>query len=96
MSRIERLCEQILAEVQKVSSAQVTAAQAIADLTTAVTTETTVDQSVQTLITNLAAQITAANGVSPAAVEALVATMKTNATALAAAVTQNTPAPAAP
>ena len=70
----------------------VTAAQALSDLQAQVTAQTTVEQSAITLIQSLAAQITAANGVSPAAVEAVVAQFQSSASALAAAVTANTPA----
>ena len=70
----------------------------LAALTTAVANETTVDESVETLLVNLSAQIAA---VSPAgdnpAIDALVLTMQTNATSLAEAVKANTPAaPPAP
>jgi hypothetical protein len=81
--------------IYRLETFMATAAQALTDLTNAVTTETTLDQSVLTLIQNLLTQIQAANGVSPAAVEALVATMQANASGLAAAVTANTPAPPA-
>ena len=69
-----------------------TSAQALSDLQAQVAAQTTVEQSAVTLIQSLAAQITAANGVSPAAVEAVVAQFQTSAAALAAAVTANTPA----
>ena len=69
-----------------------TAAQALSDLQAQVAAQTTVEQSAITLIQQLAAAVTAANGVSPAAVEAVIAQFKTSATALASAVTANTPA----
>lgn len=69
---------------------------AIDDLTTAVAAETTVEQSAITLIQQLAAQI-AANATDPAKISALASQLTANATALAAAITANTPvAPAAP
>ena|ERR1035438_422488 len=60
-------------------------------LQTAVAAETTVDQSVETLLTNLAAQIQQ-NIQDPVALAALVTTMQQNAATLATAVTTNTPA----
>ena len=69
-----------------------TASQALTDLQNQVAAEQTVEQSAITLITNLAGQVAAANGVSPAAVEAVVAQIQNNAAALAAAVAANTPA----
>lgn len=67
-------------------------------LTAQVTQSTTIEQSAITLIQGMAAQI-AANVNSPAALTALSQQLSTSATALAAAVTANTPAaptPAAP
>lgn len=78
--------------IEKLMSTGTTAAQALSDLQAQVTAQTTVEASAITLIQSLAAQITAANGVSPAAVEAVVAQFQTSATALAAAVTANTAA----
>lgn len=60
-------------------------------LTADVAAETTVDNAVQTLLTNLVAQIKAASG-DQAALDALTTQMETNAAALSAAVTANTPA----
>lgn len=60
-------------------------------LTADVAAETTVDTAVQTLLTNLVAQIKAASG-DQAALDALTTQMETNAAALSAAVTANTPA----
>jgi hypothetical protein len=64
----------------------------LANLTTAVANETTVDQSVETLLTQLSAEIASASptGDNPA-IDALVTQMQANAAALAAAVTANTP-----
>ena len=69
----------------------------ITALQTAVANETTVDASVETLITGMAAQIQtlinqSVNTVDPAALQAIVDTMNNNAAALKAAVTANTPA----
>jgi hypothetical protein len=68
----------------------------IANLQAAVAAETTIDQSVLTLLTTLAAQIAAASptGDNPA-IDAVVSTMQANAATLAAAVTANTPTPPA-
>lgn len=60
-------------------------------LTADVAAETTIDNSVATLLTSLSAQITAA-GTDPAALKALTDQMETNASALQAAITANTPA----
>jgi hypothetical protein len=83
----------ILKNQQKEAQFMSTTTNSLANLTTAVANETTVDASVQTLLTQLSAQIAAASptGDNPA-IDALVSTMQTNATALAAAVTTNTPA----
>jgi hypothetical protein len=69
----------------------------ISGLQQAVANETTVDQSVQALITGLANQITtliaqSGDTVDPTALAALVSTMQQNASALTAAVSANTPA----
>ena len=67
-------------------------------LTAAVAAQTTVDASVETLVTGLAAQIQAlltAPTVDPVALQALVTQMTTNNAALTAAVTANTPPPPA-
>lgn len=74
----------------------------ITALQTAVANETTVDNSVLTLISGLAAQITdliaaSGNTVDPVALQAIVTQMTTNAAGLQAAVSANTPAaPASP
>lgn len=52
----------------------------------------TVDESAITLLVGLAAQIAAANAISPAAVHALADQLKSQTDALAAAVAANTPA----
>ena len=60
------------------------------DLTTAVTNETSVNQSAITLLNGLSAALTAA-GTDPVALAALATQINSNASALAAAVTANTP-----
>jgi hypothetical protein len=71
-------------------------ADALTDLQNAVAAELTVEQSAITLLQQLAADVAAANAISPVAVEAVVANINANAAALAAAVTANTPAAPAP
>ena len=101
IDNIERMLVEIkqllLDEFRRQEQFRMSTTNSLAALTTAVANETTVDQSVLTLITSLAAQIAAASptGDNPA-IDALVATMTTNATALAAAVAANTPAVVAP
>jgi hypothetical protein len=70
--------------------------QDVLDLQAAVGQETTVEQSAIALLQGLSAQLTAAlaSGNPVAAVEAVVTSMNTNQTALAAAVVANTPASA--
>lgn len=80
---------------RKETNFMASASQALTDIQTATASELTVEQSAITLIQQLAAKVTAANGVSPDAVEAVVAQINANAAALAAAVTANTPAPPA-
>jgi hypothetical protein len=66
-------------------------------LQAAVAQETAVDQSVETLLTTLAAELSTANDAGDtAAIAQIVTTMQTNAAALGAAVTANTPATPAP
>jgi len=101
LARIENLCKQILLNQQENQKREVafemSTTNSLANLTTAVANETAVDQSVLTLITQLAAEIAAASptGDNPA-IDALVVTMQANAAALAAAVAANTPVAAAP
>ncbi len=64
---------------------------AIDDLTAQVAQNTTVEASAVTLIEGLAAQIAAA-GTDPTKLAALTTSLNTSATALAAAITANTPA----
>ena len=66
-------------------------------LQTAVANETSLDQSVITLLNTLASELQAANNNNDqATINGIVATMQQNATALAAAVAANTPAAPAP
>jgi hypothetical protein len=70
---------------------------ALDDLTAQVTANTSAEQSAVTLIQGLAAQIAAAvNTEDSAALESLAQQLNTSATALAAAVTANTPAAPTP
>lgn len=69
----------------------------ITALQTAVTNETTVDQSVLALINTVTAELNtllanSGNTVDPAAIQQIVSTMQNNAAALQAAVSANTPA----
>lgn len=93
-SRIEAALATILVTLKEF---QMSATNSLANLTAAVANETTVDQSVMALITTLLGEIQSASptGDNPA-IDALVTQMQTNATALAAAVTANTPPPPAP
>jgi len=102
LQRVFNQNTQILTALGVQSKELQTMAVDITALQTAVANETTVDASVETLLTNLAAQIATLSAAStdPAtqtALNGLVTTMQTNATTLAAAVTANTPAaPATP
>ena len=64
---------------------------ALTDLQAAVAAETTVNNSVEALVLQLAQQVKDA-GTDPVALEAVVATMQSNAASLGAFVTANTPA----
>jgi hypothetical protein len=80
--------------VRRISMATSGTPQDVLDLQAAVAQEATVEGSAIVLLQNLSAQLTAAlaSGNPTAAVEAVVTTMNTNQTALAAAVAANTPA----
>lgn len=80
-------------EIQTMSS---TTTNSLANLQAAVANETTVNQSVLTLLTTLAAELAAASptGDNPA-IDAVVSTMQANAAALSQAVQANTPPPPA-
>ena len=88
------ILETILANTERLIVMSTTTTNSLANLQAAVANETTVDQSVLTLLTTLAAEIAAASptGDNPA-IDSVVATMTANAAALSAAVTANTPAP---
>ena len=90
------ILETILANTERLIVMSTTTTNSLANLQAAVANETTVDQSVLTLLTTLAAEIAAASptGDNPA-IDSVVATMTANAAALSAAVTANTPAPPA-
>ena len=92
LGEISHKLARIQTQYEEIKQVMATGAQALTDLTNAVAANTTVTTSVETLITNLAAQVAAANSISPAAVEALVAQLQANTTGLASAVTANTPA----
>ena len=84
-------------ELQTLKKGQITMALDITALQAAVANQTTVDASVETLITGMAAQIqtlinASGSTVDPAALQALVNTMTQNNAALQAAVVANTPA----
>lgn len=67
----------------------------LADLTTAVAAQTSVDTAVVTLLDGLTTQLAAAIAANdPVAVQALVDQIAANTATLSAAVTANTPAPA--
>jgi hypothetical protein len=86
----EWLLQPVLERLEQMST---TTTNSMANITAAVANETTVDQSVLTLITTIVGEVQAASptGDNPA-IDALVTTMQTNAAALSAAVTTNTPA----
>ena len=90
------ILETILTNTERLIVMSTTTTNSLANLQAAVANETTVDQSVLTLLTTLAAEIAAASptGDNPA-IDSVVATMTANAAALSAAVTANTPAPPA-
>lgn len=86
--------QSILAIVQGLASKGTQIMASLADITAAVAAETTVEQSVITLLGTLSSDLTAAIANNdPAAMQAIVTTLNNNAAALAAAVTANTPAP---
>lgn len=64
------------------------------DISAAVSAETTVDQAVVTLLTNIVAELKAAQASNdPAAMDAVVASIQANTKLLSDAVTANTPTP---
>ena len=83
-----------LAAIRKdIAAMSASTTNSLANLQAAVAAQTTVTQSVLTLLSTMAAEIAAASptGDNPA-IDAVVTTMNANATSLAAAVTANTPA----
>lgn len=90
------LLRDILRNTERLIEMSGTTTNSLANLQAAVAAETTIDQSVLTLLTTLSAEIQAASptGDNPA-IDAVVATMQANAATLSAAVTANTPAPPA-
>jgi hypothetical protein len=95
MSRVTRgddrldIIISLLQELLKMSGTQTNS---LANLQAAVAAETVIDQKVEALLTSLVAELQAASptGDNPA-IDAVVATMQANATALSAAVTAATP-----
>jgi pyridoxine 5'-phosphate synthase PdxJ len=87
---IEAKLNLLLAIIARMEQKENEMALSLDALTAQVAANTTVEQSAITLINGLAAQITAAAG-DPAKVSALADQLKTSATALAAAITANTP-----
>lgn len=88
--------DQILANQGAVAAQENTIMMAtLQELSTEVTRETSIDQSVLALIQGLIAQVEA-NKTDPAALDGLLTQMKANADSLAAAVTANTPQAPAP
>ena len=87
-----------LAAIRKdIAAMSASTTNSLANLQAAVAAQTTVTQSVLTLLSTMAAEIAAASptGDNPA-IDAVVTTMNANAASLAAAVTANTPAAPAP
>jgi hypothetical protein len=94
------LCEQLARienQLERLIEMSGTNTNSLANLQAAVAAQTTVGQSVITLLTTLSAQLSAASptGDNPA-VDAVVATMTANSAALSAAVLANTPPVVAP
>jgi septal ring factor EnvC (AmiA/AmiB activator) len=91
LDRIENTQDRI---ERKLDAMSASTTNSLANLQAAVANETTIDQSVETLLTQLSAQIAAASPTGDnLAIDALVTQMQTNAAALSAAITTNTPAP---
>jgi hypothetical protein len=82
----------ILTNTERLIEMSTSTTNSLANLQAAVANETTVDQSVLTLLTTLAQELAAASptGDNPA-IDAVVATMTANAASLSAAVAANTP-----
>lgn len=88
LDRIERKLDRLIQEDH-------TMALDLSNLTAAVNNEQTVDQSVLALINQIVAELQNTNG-DQAAVDALTASLQTEASSLSAAVSANTPAAPAP
>lgn len=93
LDRLDQKLILVLQALERLIQMSTTTTNSLANLQDAVAKETSVDQSVLTLVTTLAAEIQAASptGDNPA-IDAVVATMSANAAALSAAVAANTPA----
>ena len=92
-----RLANELLILIhRKLNEMSITAAQAEADLSAAVTNLTTVTTAAVSLLNQLVADLKAGTPLSVAAVEASVASINAQVASLQAAVTADTPAPAAP
>lgn len=87
-----RVLNQILAIVQAMQKGDLKMSAELDALTAQVAQNTTIEESAVTLITGLAAQITAA-GTDPAKLAALTTSLNTSAKDLAAAIAANTPTP---
>lgn len=87
-----RVLNQILAIVQAMQKGDLKMSAELDALTAQVAQNTTIEESAVTLITGLAAQITAA-GTDPAKLVALTTSLNTSAKDLAAAIAANTPTP---
>jgi hypothetical protein len=86
--RLERIEHKLNKLLQKVNILMAT----IQDVVTEVAAETTVNQSIVTLLDGIAAQLTAANNSgNPAAVDAVIASMQSNSKILTDAILANTP-----
>lgn len=95
LDRIADALEQNTRVLSTLNKTENTLMAQIDDLKAAVAADTTVEQSAITLLTSLGAQVAAVAG-DQAATEALAQTITSNAAALSAAVTANTPAAPAP
>lgn len=83
--------DRILSNQETIMSTGNQVSQDVLDLQAQVASDTTVQQSVITLLNGLSTQLGTAKN-DPAAVEAIIATMKQNSAAIAAAIVANTPA----
>lgn len=88
---LQKSINQILTIVQNLQKQGVNLMGDVSKLTAQVTQNTSVEASAIQLIQNIAAELAAANG-DQAQIDALTAQLNSSATALAQAITQNTPA----